>query len=145
MAVKRDQIVAALATRMGTIATPTYNTNAGANVDVWRVTPYNENELPAINIMDVRDELEGEQIPASQDWMLGVRIHCIANLNQVPDGILRSMIADVYKAIGVDDTFGNLAIQTNLENDDSEIEQKEKRTGVGTVNVSIQYRENKLA
>jgi len=145
MPIKRESIVAALAARLAGITVANgYNTNAGANVTIWRVTSFDVNELPAINIADIRDEVIGEQIPLVQDWRLSVRIHAIADPAQLADGTLRMIVADVYKAIGVDHTFSGSAIKTDLETDEMELDQKESRLGIATINIGIHYRTNKF-
>lgn len=146
MAVKRDTLILAVQTRLKTITVANgYYTDVGTKVGIWRVTPYDVNELPAISIQDFRDELLMEFMPTKCDWGLNVRIACIANPAQLADGTVRKMITDVYKAIGTDHTFGGLAIKTDLETDEIELQQTEHRLGVGTINIVIHYRTNKFA
>lgn len=135
---KRQQIVDALATAMATITTGNgYQTDAGANVSTWLIRDLDETELPSIEVRDVGQSV-GSAISTSE-WNLNVEIEITAAGTTAP-AICRAAMADVYQALGVDNTLGGLAIRVDSSGDDLTVDQTESKIARGTVAIEVAYR-----
>jgi hypothetical protein len=150
MSIIRQDIIDAIETRLKTIlTTASYHSNAGSNVYVWRTTPLPPESIPALIIKDsLSTKLgEGEAGPYSKDtWELSVDIVGMVTNGNASDTQTRQVMADVYKAIGSDDTWGGKAITTTLESDEiGEVKQQDKTFFGFIMKVKIMYRTNKYA
>lgn len=91
----------------------------GDNVFAWRTTPLQATELPAIVY---RDRVETKEPGwGVNDYKLAIELEIYGNT--VAE--IRGCLAALEAAIFVDDTFGGLAIQSELNVNEMEIEQKE--------------------
>ncbi len=114
---KRQKIVDAVVARMQTIlVTNGYQTNIGANVEDSRQN-WQEEELPATSVFDL--EATAEALPQNATrsiWTqpIGIRV-ALKKGSDVKAG--RKVIADIYRAIGTDETWivsgTSLAMFTN--------------------------------
>jgi hypothetical protein len=144
---KRTDIIAALKIRLETIKTTNgYTTNAGNTVSVWRGTPFNPSELPALNIKYAAepDAIDSEGLSGPKNvWNRSLPVGITAVVKggtAIAD--VEKIIADVWKAIGTDDSFGGKAMYTNPESD-TIIEDQEERLIVSAVMMlKIKYRTN---
>lgn len=108
---KRQQIVNAIETRFKTIlVVGGYRTNLGDNVHVWRLSDWAKDEAPGVDIRDT-DWDSDETGQGLHDHGLLIEVYVEAGGGTSPASV-REMAADVLQAIGVDDTWGGLAIQT---------------------------------
>lgn len=109
---KRQKIVDAVIARMQLIRTANdYQTDVGARVDDWPVR-YDAAELPALGVLDLPDTVGKESIEskgAKHRMRMQVRIF---SSSATQSSVLRQMIGDVVAAIGVDLTWGGLAMDT---------------------------------
>jgi hypothetical protein len=148
MSIRRDDIVNAISTKFKTIsASNGYHSNAGANVFIWRPGVIQEGELPALNIRDYKNVRAGELTggPMSvDDWNLYVETEVVCTGGTTTHQSVRQIIADIYKAIGADTTWGGLAISTFLEDDAILMDQKDKTIGGSIVNFFVMYRNTKF-
>ncbi len=94
----RQQIFDALMARLQTISVANgYETTLGANVDERRTTPWQETELPGLNVSEGDEEVtaQGEVHIFSLDINIEVTVTGTASQDQV-----RKTIADVTQAVG---------------------------------------------
>ena len=143
MADKRKSIVDFLETKFKTIAIPTYNTDAGDNVFVWKSTAYEAAEMPALNIRDVKDTVLDELAATVGIWThnLDLEIDFIANTI----AMARSVIVDVTKALGVDTTCGGNAVMITMKENEIHTEQEDKIVAGGVIRFTILYRTNRFS
>lgn len=140
---KRQQIVDAIETRMKTILTANgYATNAGQHVYVWPTTARADSELPALLIFDTTAEInEDGGIIGKFQHTLEINIVAEAS-GSTSRTVVRSMIADIFKAIGTDEYFGGLVEVTSQPSHGINLEQGDKLYGAGIVRFSVTYRTN---
>jgi hypothetical protein len=148
MSIRRQDILSAIKTRMQNISVANgYHSAMGVNVFVWRTSSLDPNVLPALIIRDMSQakDQEGENAPYSFDtWRMQIEIEIVGQSGGTTDVSIRQMIADVYKAIGVDDTFGGVAITSFLLDDGIILnDQQSKVVGGATIHFEILYRTSK--
>lgn len=110
-------------------------------VDDNRSTPYEEDELPAINIIDGTIELTSVQLSCATYHTMDMYVDI--NIITANDDVLyiRNLINDVQKAIGVDVTWGGLAIDTTLVGIDRDIvDQQNNKIANAKIRIKITYR-----
>jgi hypothetical protein len=142
----RQQIISALDTRLKTILVANgYASNVGQHVYEWRSADLEESSLPGIIYRDISS---GEALPVTimaadskREFPLDVEIdiHVKTGATSAP-AQMRSMIADVIKAIGTDPTFSALAVMTEYNGDETSVEQQERTMGSATMRFRIIYR-----
>jgi hypothetical protein len=144
---KRTDIITALETRLKTIKTTAgYQTNVGNTVSVWRGNSFNPSELPALNIKYAAepDQIDSEGLSGPKNvWNRSLPVGITAVVKggtAIAD--VEKIIADVWKAIGTDNSFGGKAMYTNPESD-TIIEEQEERLITGAIMLmKIEYRTN---
>ncbi len=131
----RQQIISAIDTRLKTILVANgYETNAGLNVFAWRDTALEAAELDAILYRD-RTESRTPGVGV-YEFILPVEIQIVStSASQV-----RKILADLEVAIFVDESWGEIALNTELETDEMEIEQKETLFVAAGIIMPIEYR-----
>ena len=135
----RQQIVSAIDARLkGILISGGYETNAGQHVFDWRVEETEEDVLPALIYRDTTVESSVDSFSAHAHKMT-VTILALAT-DSTPMAEIRKIIADVDKAIGVDHTWGNLAIMTERVGDTSEIEMAEKKYAASQITIAVTFR-----
>ena len=138
---KRQQIMTAIDTRLKLITvTNGYETNAGNNVyEFWDVA-LEDDELPAIIWRDGAEDSD-LLVNTTQDRTLTVEL-ILQTLGATAPAILRKLIADVEKAILVDNTWGGLVIFTSVMNviDTFDVEHKDRRIGACRTRFTVLYR-----
>lgn len=135
----RQQIISALDTRLKAIlVTGGYETNIGSNVFDWKANSLEEEDLPALIYKDISVETNIDSL-ASFAHRMTVQVIVVAQ-NSTPMTEIRKAMADVDKAIGVDHTFGNLALLTERIGDESGIELEERRFAGCQIVYSITFR-----
>lgn len=134
----REQIFAEVAAQLALIKPENgYETSIGAGAFRWRVTEIGSEELPCHTVSDPESKTSNEVS----------RIHShdttfeVAAFDLKPEAIRvdqqgRKMLADLWKAIGVDRTWGGLAIDTLPVGDEMTVEHTD-RTYVG---VKVKFR-----
>lgn len=141
MAIKKENIISAVLTRLATITTANgYNSNAGNNVDESRDVKYKDTELPAINVNESSDTIIEVSNSLYHTRLLELEIEIIANGTLAPTE-LRKVEADVFKCVGVDETWSGYAIQTMPGDVNTSYSEHEENKIIGkTITIGIQYR-----
>lgn len=135
----RQDIVDAIDTRLKTIKTTAgYKTNAGNNVFDWLDRDLADSELDAIIYRDKSSVMDMSDFDSKMSSVI-VEIEVKTKSTTTTAAQVRKMIEDVYKAIGTDETWGGLALQTMPKTDDINVQQSDKITGSGTIMIEIQY------
>jgi len=76
-----------------------YNTNVGLNVHEWRSAPFSVDELPALNVRDIYDEVSyGEQGARHSLHKLFISIQYLDYGDDLPRRA-RAALADIEKAL----------------------------------------------
>jgi len=109
----RQQIVDAIVTRFKDISTAGgYQTDLGTRVFLGRTTEPVESECPALNIWDT-DEDNARRLNRIHEHRLKIQAFVYQAGSTVAGGAyVRKAVADIFKAIGVDVTWGGLALDT---------------------------------
>jgi hypothetical protein len=122
----RQDIIDAIDTRMKAILiTGGYETNIGQNVFDWRAEPLEEDDLPALIYRDLSVETEVVSFATFVHKMVfSIMVACASS---TPMTTIRKIIADIDKAVGVDHTWGGLALMTERISDESGVEINERK------------------
>lgn len=148
MANKRADIVAAIVTKLGTIATSGgYLTNIGAKASEWRTIPVGETDQ-FLTVRDTTDDLGQESLHGvynEQIHALTVEVHVVASDQGAnAASFIRKAISDIYKAVGADDKFGlSYVMKTDPVKDDFEVTQEERKAAGAIITLTVQYRTTK--
>lgn len=135
----RQQIITALDTRLRTITIANgYKTNAGAHVFDWLDRDLADTELDAIVYRDPANEISQETF-SQVDNRVRVEIEVKTKSASTTAAQVRKLIEDVYKAIGIDETFGGLAHEAQPVSENIDIQQADKIMGSATVVIEIYY------
>lgn len=142
MPIRRQQILDAMITRFQAIlVSGGYRTNAGSHCSTWYHDPnttYDESELPFINLRDMEDNMQPVSVNDRRMHTMDIEIHTAAN-GANNDSETRKQIYDIYQAIGVDPTWGALAMDTFLVKDSISVEHAEKIIAEAVVTVQVRY------
>jgi len=114
---KRQQIVTAIDTRLKTILTANgYETSVGASVVWWAMSPIDQDLLPQILVKDTERILRNDELGIGQhQHILNIAVEIMLKPTYTAAAsTMRQVIADLYKCIGVDVTWGGLAEDTSL-------------------------------
>ncbi len=135
----RQKIMDAIDTRLQTILIANgYKTDAGLKVFAWKDFGMDDADLPALVYKDIIDDPDQVTI-GNVDNTLLVEVTALAAKGSTSDEQIREMIADVIKAVGVDETWGDLAEFTLLPSASMEVEQLEKKIFGAQVDLRIEY------
>lgn len=141
----RQDIIDAIDTRLKTIKTTAgYKTNAGTNVFDWLDRDLADSELDAIIYRDRNNVMDMADFDSKMNTVV-VEIVVKTKSTTTTAAQVRKMIEDVYKAIGTDETWGGLALQTIPRTDEIDVQLSDKITGSGTITIEIQYESTKWA
>jgi hypothetical protein len=136
----RQQIIDAVVARMKTILTTNgYITNVGEHVWEWKTTPYGPKDRPGLSVREPVTNVTA-QCDAYVDWAMELEIEIVAEDAALTAAQLRSMKEDIYKAIGTDEYWGNLAARTHPVSDEAELVQEDTVLGAGLVKIKILYK-----
>lgn len=135
----------AVKTRLQTITTANgYYTAIGSKVYEWRLTSFEDSDLPGIDIRDTEDLIINELTAGNynkHDHILTVQIQVNYSSATTP-ALARKMIADVLKAISTDLTWGSIAYNTTIADEPitMDLEQREGTYGSALIKINIFYR-----
>lgn len=136
----RQQLIGKIDTRFKAIKTTAgYRTNIGNNVFDWLDRDLAEKELDALIYRDRANDIEAETLEL-RDNRMRLEIEIKTKAAGATAARVREMIADVYQAIGTDDTWDGLAINSEPVSEEMEIRQGDKITGGATLTIEIEYR-----
>lgn len=123
-----------------------YDTNLGKQVHPWRDTkkdPFNGAELAtgAVNVRDHRKVTEqgGPNVLGKHHHTLHLSIEGAVN-DDAGAGLVRMMIADIEKAIGVDRRWGAVAFETTPGDDQILVAEGGLTVTGFTMNFTIEFR-----
>lgn len=142
---RRDSIVDALVDRLEDISIANGYQTDFEHVEAWKVTPWQDADLPGLTVKDLSDEPLNEVSRGTMNKILHgllVRIE-LACSGSTPVATIRKMIGDVMDAIRQDETFGGLAIQTSWLGDEIAVEQEERTVTGANIALRIDYRTDK--
>ncbi len=111
-----------------------YATDMGNNVFEWRETPLAAGEVPGLIYRDPREE----RTPGCGIYDLALQLE-IDLFSTSPAGI-RSCLADLEKAIFVDETWDGLAENSEIDSSEMEVAQKENIYTASKIVVTVEYR-----
>lgn len=135
----RQKIMDAIDTRLQSILIANgFKTNAGQNVFPWQEYGVTNTKLPALLIRDVDDDPDQETV-GNVDNILTVQVIALTAKSATSDQQVREMIADVIVAVGVDETWGDLAEFTLLPPAGMELLQLEKKLFGAQIDLLIEY------
>jgi hypothetical protein len=120
------------------LTTGGYETNIGTNVVDWPVEPFTDEELPVLTYKDVTVETEVESFVGFANRMTVIITAAVTSTT--PMAQIRKIIADVDKAIGIDQTWGGLALMTERVGDESEATIQEKKFTGCSITVVVTFR-----
>ena len=133
----RQQIMAALKTRLDTISTANgYETDA--TVYEWHVTDVSSDDLPVLDIRD-SEQVTAAAVQEDEHTITGEITALAAGSASAAASAVRNLIGDTVKAIGTDVTFGGLAQDTQIDGDVITIDHEDKRIAGATITVRIIY------
>lgn len=139
----RQDIIDAIDTLMKTIKTTAgYKTNGGNNVFDWLDRDLADSELDAIIYRDRNNQIAQEtfdKVTNNLDLEIEVKTK---NTTDTAKRV-RELIEDVYKAIGTDETFGGLALETIPVSEEMDVRQSDEITGSARLVIRITYQSNK--
>ena len=135
----RQQIIDKIDTRFKAIKTTGgYKTNIGNNVFDWLGRDLADTELDALIYRDKTNEVIGTEFGAISN-RITLEIEIKTKSGSMTARQTRMMIADVYKAIGTDETWGGLAMFTVPRGEVMEQDFADKKIGSATITVEIEY------
>lgn len=136
----RQQIIDAIQTRFeGITVVNGYNSDMGLHISQWKATPLNADDFPALEYRDIAcNRVDGAPIGFFR-WALNMEIEIVTASGATTITDVREMLADVYKAIGTDETWGALAQWTEQPSDAVIIEQQDKIIGGAKILFNIVY------
>ncbi len=136
----RQQLIEAVRDRFKTIRIANgYETDLGASVTVWSVTPITSRELEGIDLRDTSDKYE-KKITRHVDHRLRIDVEFHAKREENTAAYLRKGISDINAAIGGDSKWGGLALATQIIGDEMIIDKTDKTVGGVQVQLEIEYR-----
>jgi hypothetical protein len=139
----RQQIIDAVDTRFKAIKTSAgYKTNIGNHVYDWLDRDLADNELDALIYRDKTNDIESASF-SDYDNKLTLEIEVKTKSGGTTAKQVRQMIEDVYRAIGTDETWSGLSINTEPRSDAMDLGQADKIVGSGTIIVEIMYQTTK--
>jgi hypothetical protein len=138
----RQQIMDKLDAQLKTITVRNlYEHDLGDNVFAWRDTennPLQTSELPGLVYKDVTEERESHSFAADLHT-LTVEMGVYFSGDDGPE-TMRSLQADLVKAISAKSTWDGLAMDSLLQNNNIEIEQKENKVMAMSIPLTIIFR-----
>ena len=146
---KRTDIINAMKTRFQAIkVTGGYQTNLGSNVSVWRTSSYQPQELPALNIRDIKDDIvdvtqgAAHRMPSLHSMTVELDI-TVANKTATIETV-RKCLEDVEAAIVTDEYWSGKALRTMEEKNEITIAQDEDTISGMMITLRIDYRTEKF-
>lgn len=134
MPTKRQQIMTAVGTRLGTITLANgYVTNLGTNVSYWHDLPLEYAQEALVYRDESQDYSQANRV---QDCLLHVELEAVV-LGATRAG---DALSDLIRAIGVDATWGGLAVSTQLVRDEIAVETDGREVAQVLLQFDIAYR-----
>lgn len=137
----RQQIIDAIAISFaGILVSGSYQTDIGSKVTIWDTTPIDDRLAKGVNILDPEEfSFPGTTLHQDHELTVYAEIFVKDQADSTPQYI-RNAIADVWKRIGLDRTWGLLARTTEPIQSKMGLDQKNKITGGAQVQFKVKYR-----
>ncbi len=144
----QKQIMDAIATRAATIlVSGGFKTDIGTNVFRWKTKGWETQEMPGIAIKDPTTPVEITKMRSNGGiWEHKTRVELQVGVeladdstNQAVADKVRDAIDDVYKMIGVDQTWGGIARWTIPVDHAIDVVEENKTYGGGNIKVDVSY------
>lgn len=137
---KKLALLNAIASRLATITTANgYLTNIGLKSSYWQDWEFEYGEVGAVTFKDLEEEVA--EINQYHEFLLHLEIEAVAyGENLITIGCY--LQTDLSRVIGIDPTFGQLAIKTELKATSKQILTEGKRAISLILNLDITYRES---
>lgn len=142
----RKSLISAIDTRFKSILidddNPFYRSNLGLHVFDWEDRELADSELEALIYRDRTNDITAFTM---RECLNGLRLEIEIRTRKATGtaAALRDMIQDVYAAIGKDDTWGQLAINSEPLSEEMEVRHDDKITGKAKLIIEIQYQAEK--
>lgn len=124
-----------------------YQTDAGKNVFYWRTTDFKQNEdgtlpdLPAIKYFETTEENETLNMAIESNTIaLNIEVLAGGSDDEAVKTALDQMYADILKCVGVDETWGGLALLTEIKAHEVKLEREELLMGSILTVFELKYR-----
>jgi len=135
----REQIITAMITRFQGISKEGgYKSDLGDNIHHFRGSDFDPTELPALNIIDPRNNI-GSATTIQFANLIDIELEIKVASGETTYKDAYDIIEDVYKAIAVDDTWGYLALDTLPVSDEIETNHGGKVISGITIKIQVQY------
>ncbi len=146
MSIRHQDIIDRTKTRLqGIKKTAGYYTDAGSYVEEWRDVPLTDLTMH-LNVKDGPETIDsvGAAGPLGV-WNRTLHVRVICECAKPADGtdafdLLGKLVADVVKAVGVDQTWGGIALYTEIDQGKPEMQQTERKIAAQTITLAIYYR-----
>ncbi|MCP9495886.1 MAG: hypothetical protein MSG64_15665 [Pyrinomonadaceae bacterium MAG19_C2-C3] len=143
---KRQQIIDKVLARMQGIATTAeyapgknFETNLGAHVTEWNEEQVERANLPALDVRDfLNSPVQESRSSDGHEHVLTIQFAVIAAAKE-QTSFVRACIADIYRAIGIDDSWDSLASKTMPKRDLLKIDQQGQRIAGAIVEINIHF------
>lgn len=118
-----------------------YNTDLGKNVFEWRDNPIDENELPSLTWRDVSEDDSNASAGTIgyHNHVMTMELKVATAKGTTTAKEIRALLADIIKAVGVDQTWGRLATRTDPVSNEMQVEEVETIIGGVTITLNITY------
>jgi hypothetical protein len=126
MSIARQDIVDAVVSRLqGILTTGGYSTNLGTSIHKFRATVFGQEELPALNLRDMEEVVESlDEAEQMAQLSLTFQAEIAVSNGRTSDNDMRTLIADVWMALGVDPTFSGKVKSTYRIGDSMVLDQE---------------------
>lgn len=131
MSTRREQILAQIATQLGTIS------GVGGRIYRSRVEPLARGESPAIVVEPRQDQAQQTVIPRI-DWTLSVSVAVIVR-HAVPDQAADSIVANVHAKMMLDQTLGGISQAIEPVGVSFDLIEADQPAGVITCDYNVRY------
>lgn len=135
----RQQIIDKIDARFKAIKTTAgYKTNIGNNVFDWLGRDLADTELDALIYRDKTNAIEEAEFGKIFN-KITLEIEIKTKSGSTTAKQTRMMIEDAYKAIGTDETWSGLAIETKPISEEMDLEFSDKKIGSARITIEILY------
>lgn len=135
----RQQIIDKVDARLKLILTTGgYKTNAGAHVYDWLNYDQAKAQLPSITYRDPENlKTAADTKNWDNDMTMELEARAAAGVDAVED--LREIVEDIYKAIGTDEKWSELAKKTIPVSEEMDVKQGDQKIALAKVTIRIKY------
>jgi hypothetical protein len=139
----RLQILDAIETRLTQITTINgYFTDIGNLTDYWSDLPWEYGEVGAVSFNDAEEE--SIDVGSEQEHRLTIEIEALSFTND-PKTVGVQLLADIKRAIGIDPTWGELALKTAIVANNKNVQTQGRTVVRIAATLEIVYRTSRYA